>query len=629
MIPELGYLALLLTLTCSVALGVLPLLGVHRSSVFKNSAFTLTAIIFITTAISVAILAYSFLSDDFSVLYVAQHSNINLDTGYKLAAVWGGHEGSMLFLLLSLTLWMLGFALSEHRLSHSTYTITLSVLGITVATLALFILFYSNPFARQFPIPINGRDLNPMLQHIGLILHPPLLYIGYTGFAISFGLSLTALLEKRLDTELVYQSKKWTLAAWGLLTVGILLGSWWAYGELGWGGWWFWDPVENVSLLPWLAATALLHAQSVTIRRGQFVYWTILLSLLTFLLALLGTFVVRSGILTSVHAFAINKERGNTLLLVLVFFTLSALTIFTLRAHILRVQSHFHRYSRESLLLFSLLLFCVAIFIVALGTFYPMLLGILGMPSISVGAPYFNLTFMLPTILALFAMGLSESARWQEPPLPVLRPLYIALFASIGIGLLIPFLMDGEWNLTVSLLSGLAIWVILTAFSGLFQAFQQKFGIFLAHCGVAICVLGVVLSGHYTVETSLRMGPGITVDINRYQISYQETLLLKQANYTSEQAYLTVNHQGEYYASLFPERRHYSIRDQVMSEAGTHWSFTGDLYVVMGEKLNHTDYAMRLYYKPFISWIWLGGIMMCFGAAFSLVQKMIRQKRPS
>lgn len=627
MIPELGLIALIGALAFSLLLSIVPLVGVYRQrALLINYSVPLSYGVCLFVTVAIILLAYSFSQDDFSIMYIAQHSNSQLPFFFKIAALWGGHEGSILFWLFSLSLWAAFVAALHRRVDALINARVLAILGIIITGFCLFIIFLSNPFERIFPVPLEGRDLNPMLQDIGLIFHPPLLYLGYVGFAVNFAFAIAALLSGRMDSAIAHWSRPWALLSWVFLTAGIALGSWWAYYELGWGGWWFWDPVENASLMPWLLGTALLHSLIATEQRGIFSYWTLLLSIFTFSMSLLGTFIVRSGVLTSVHAFAIDPSRGIMLLLILAIAVIGALVIFAFRANVSFSEARFGFLSKEAMLFLANVLLSIATLTVLLGTFYPMFFTLLGLGSISVGAPYFNNTFTFPVLLSLFLMGIGALVRWKYTPKKNFAILFIPLILAVIAGISVPLLLGG-WYPVVAITVGLSFWLLFSWVITIKWMSLRRLGIFLAHGGVAVMAIGAVLSSYYTKETSVRMGPGTEAELAGYHFTYKQTELLIGSNYTTEQASIEVrNSSSRIVALLEPERRHYNARAMLMSEPGIQWGVFGDLYSVMGEKMNDTDYAIRLYYKPFIRWIWFGSIFMMAGGLILLYhRKKVKQ----
>ena len=629
MIPELGFLALLLALTSSALLAVIPHFGVAKNnSALIGLTWNFSYLFAIFTAISIGCLAYSFALDDFSMEYIATHSNSQLPTFFKIAATWGGHEGSMLFWLFALSVWVVAFAYFSRNIDPIIATRSLSVLGLICFGLCLFIIFLSNPFARVFPIPAEGRDLNPMLQDVGLIFHPPLLYLGYVGFAVNFALTVATLLSGHFDAAVARWMRKWVLVSWLFLTLGIVLGSWWAYYELGWGGWWFWDPVENASLMPWLLGLALLHSLSVSEQRGIFNYWTILFSLFAFAFSLLGTFIVRSGVLTSVHAFAVDSERGGALLLLFFLLTVGSLTLFALKVNLTQSAVRFSVISRESLLLLLNVILTVATVSVFLGTFYPMLFSAMGWGSISVGPPYFNSIFLPLLTLLLTAMVLVLATKWQKIDRTLYaKRLWLALPASV-IAYAVIFITIGQeeslkFNVMAFMLLALAVWVLLaTLHVNPCTLTIKRLGMIFAHCGAAVVVIGAVMSSYFGSEIGVRMKPNQNQILNGYEFRYLGFQNELGPNYTSEKAHFEIYKNGKKLTALFPERRYYDVRTMNMSEVGLQWGWLGDLYIVMGDKLTGQntvpgEFTFRLHYKPFVRWLWLGGVLMALGALFA------------
>ncbi|WP_268010967.1 heme lyase NrfEFG subunit NrfE [Aeromonas veronii] len=630
MLAELGYLSLLLATGLALLQGTLPWLGLRLASrPLLGCATPLALLVAILLGAALLLLASCFGLDDFTLVYVAQHANSALPLGFKLAAVWGGHEGSMLFFVFALGLWGALVALCSRRVDPLITTRVLAIMGLIVGLFALYTLIFSSPFDRQFPGPLEGRDLNPMLQDIGLIIHPPLLYLGYVGFAVNFAFAMAALHSGRLDGAVAHWSRPWALGSWVFLTAGIVLGSWWAYYELGWGGWWFWDPVENASLLPWLLGTALLHALVVCEKRGAYGHAVLLLSIFTFSLSLLGTFVVRSGVLTSVHAFAVDPSRGLTLLLLLGLLLTCALTLFALRADIRAPYARFGFWSKEGLLGTAILLLCVACASVLLGTFYPMVFQSLHLGSLSVGAPYFN-TIFVP--LALCLMGLMTQLprlRWQhlaaQRRIKVLLPYLFGLLGSTLLSLAYPEPLRGGWlGLAANVLS---LWLMASLLLPLLQPTSRReltlnrFGSLLAHLGVAVCALGIAQVSHHSQEGGTVLSANQPYQLGAFEFRYEGREPVIGPNYTAERITLSVHKSGKEVARLTPERRHYSVRTMNMNEPGIAWGMLGDLYVVLGEKMGPDAYAMRLHHKPLVRWIWLGGLLMMAGGTLRLLAR--------
>ncbi|MCG9732127.1 heme lyase CcmF/NrfE family subunit [Shewanella sp. Isolate13] len=644
MIPELGHFSLIIGLAFAMLLAIVPLVGVARKDQYLvRYAWPLSYGMFFFILFSVVALGYSFAVDDFSVAYVAHHSNSELPIFFKIAAVWGGHEGSLLFWVFSLAAWAAAVALFSKGLEEVFTARVLSILAMILIGFTLFMLLTSSPFERLFPIPMEGRDLNPMLQDVGLIFHPPMLYLGYVGFAVSFAFAIAALMSGRLDSAWARWSRPWTLAAWVFLTGGISLGSWWAYYELGWGGWWFWDPVENASFMPWLIGTALLHSVIVTEKRGAFRNWTVLLSIFAFSLSLLGTFIVRSGVLTSVHSFAADPSRGMFILLLLGLAVGGSLTLFAFRASEMRSPARFELKSKETMLLVCNLLLTVACGTVLLGTLYPLLIDALGMGKISVGPPYFNAVFV-PIVLVLFGfMGVGPVIRWKKSKAGEMkRQLIVPAVIAAVVGLAAPFLAGGEFNVWVVFGIGMAVWVTLMTFRAAYNIVKTKdgsidltrlgrsqLGMIIAHLGIAVSVVGATMVSNYSLEKSVRMGPGISHELAGYTFNYVETKNVVGPNYTAQQGQIEVYEGDDYVTLLRPDRRQYNVRTMDMTEAGIDWGLFRDLYVTMGDPISRTEYAVRINYKPYVRWIWFGSIFMMVGGFFAASDKRYRVKAKS
>jgi len=642
MIPEIGHVSLVIALCMAVVLGTLPLVGAAKG-IHPWMALARPAAVglFVFMAISYICLTYAFITDDFSVLYVTNHSNSYMPIQYKIAGVWGGHEGSMLFWVLSLSLWILAVAIFSRNLPLDMVARVLGVLGVITVGFILFMLLTSDPFDRLFPAALDGRDLNPLLQDPGLVIHPPMLYMGYVGFAVVFSFAIAALLSGRLDSTWARWSRPWTTVAWIFLTIGIALGSWWAYYELGWGGWWFWDPVENASFLPWLVGTALLHSLAVTEKRGSFKNWTILLAIFAFSLSLLGTFLVRSGVLTSVHAFATDPERGSFILLFLLLTIGISLALYAWRAPKVGLGGRFQLVSRESMLLTNNVLLLVAMAAVMLGTLYPLLLDSLGMGKISVGPPYFNAVFVPLMLPLIFLMGIGPLARWKGASVPDLWiRLRWAFISSIVIGLLLPFTM-GEWHAMTSVTLILAVWVAasgvrqfyerLTAASSkgpLLSRFRQIprnfYGMQTAHAGIAVFIVGVAMVQTYEQEKDMRMEVGQTVTMDNYMFRFDGVAQVPGPNYESSMGTIQVFKNGKEYVVLNPEKRTYRIQTMPMTEAGIDSGVFRDLYVSLGEPVGNGAWSVRVYYKPFVNWIWGGCVIMALGGLIAVSDRRYR-----
>ena len=632
MLPELGFLSLLFATTAALLLSIVPQIGIWRNKpTLTNTAWGLSYCFGIFTSVSIGILAYSFATDDFTLEYVAAHSNSQLPTFFKVAATWGGHEGSILFWLFTLSLWLVAFAFFSRKNNRTFSAQTLSLLGLICLGFAIFSLFYSNPFGRAFPAPAEGRDLNPMLQDIGLIFHPPLLYVGYVGFAVNFAMSISALIFNRSAQAIARAMRAWVLVSWLFLTLGIVLGAWWAYYELGWGGWWFWDPVENASLMPWLLGLALLHSLMVTEKQGMFSYWTILFSLLAFAFSVLGTFIVRSGALTSVHAFALDSSRGYVLLLIFFLLTVGSLSLFALRTNTNESAVKFPLISKTGAILGLNIVLTVATVSTFLGTFYPMLFQAMNWGSISVGAPYFNSIFLPLLTLVLFAMAGTLCLNWfQSDKKRFFKRLLLLIPAAvITYGMIWNALQNDSalrFHFFAYILLTLAIWVLfVTLWQNWAKVGLAYFGMILAHCGVAIATMGAVMSSYFGSELGVRLAPQQSQQLGQFEFHYDRFSNEIGPNFTAEVAFFSVSKQGKPYAEIVPERRYYDVRTMTMSEVGLDASFWGDLYIVMGDNLGKGEFTFRLHYKPLIRWLWLGGILMALGALCSAIN--LKRKR--
>ncbi len=628
MIAEIGQFWLIATMVLSFVASISAIYGISRSqNDWATLIFPLSILSTLFCFLSVSALGYGFYIDDFSIRYIAEHSNSALPVFFKIAAIWGGHEGSLLFWVLTLTLWA-GLITLKRKAIQTEYVIrVLLVLNALIAIFAAFTLFASNPFIIYVNTPLEGRDLNPMLQDIGLIFHPPLLYLGYVGFAATFAFALAALMMKDVPQYWVKHARHWTLLAWSLLTAGISLGSWWAYYELGWGGWWFWDPVENASLLPWLTATGLLHTLIVSNKKNQLLKTSMILSLVTFCLSILGTFVVRSGVLTSVHAFAVDPTRGIILLLILFVVMLVSLSLYTLKNKQLNSQPIRHFISRDFLFLLLAGLFSIATITVLLGTFYPMIFQILGLGNISVGAPYFNLLFVPMAIVALFMMAVSVFVRWGGKTTNAnTKMIVISSLISVVVGLGLYRLQYENMALIPSLVWVLSFAVIIGSVWSLKQSKGKAIGMVIAHIGIAIVMIGAAMNSDHSFERSAKMEPGITAKLADYEISYVETELLVASNYTAEQANLVIRENGKEIAMVQPQRRHYQVRVMNMSEPAMHWFWHGDIYVTLGEKLKDGSFALRLQYKAYVRWIWFGSILMALGGVLAMIKRKSSNK---
>jgi len=641
MIPELGHLAMILALCLAVVQATLPLIGAWRGDrqwmgLAQPAAWGQFAFL----GFSFACLTYAFMVDDFSVAYVAHNSNSALPWYYKFSAVWGAHEGSLLLWAFILAGWTFAVAIFSRQLPEDMLARVLGVMGLISIGFLLFLIVTSNPFERLLPqVPMDGRDLNPLLQDFGLIVHPPMLYMGYVGFSVAFAFAIAALLGGRLDAAWARWSRPWTLVAWAFLGLGIALGSWWAYYELGWGGWWFWDPVENASFMPWLVGTALIHSLAVTEKRGVFKSWTVLLAIAAFSLSLLGTFLVRSGVLTSVHAFATDPERGVFILVFLLMVVGGSLTLFALRAPVVKSQVGFGLWSRETLLLVNNLLLVVATAMILLGTLYPLLLDALSGAKLSVGPPYFNAMFVPLMAALMLTLGVGIMVRWKDTPVKwLLGMLTPVLITSVVLGGLASLLF-GDFNWAVLAVSLLAAWVVIASVRDLLDKTRHKgllkgarslapsyWGMHLAHLGLAVCAIGVVLTSHQSSERDLRLAPGESLSLGGYEFVFEGAVHHEGPNFTSDKAAIRVFDGDKQIATLHPEKRLYTVQQMPMTEAGIDAGFTRDLYVALGEPLGDGAWAVRVHIKPFVRWIWLGALMMGLGGALAASDRRYRVK---
>jgi len=634
MIPELGHFALILAYFVVIVQGVLPLIGAHKNRAdWIAVARPATLAAFLLVAFSYGCLTWAFYINDFSVKYVAGHSNTQLPLMYRLSAVWGGHEGSLLLWMLMLVGWAQAVAMFSRQLPEAMVARVLGVLGLVTFGLLTFVLLSSNPFDRLLPAPLEGRSLNPLLQDPGLIYHPPLLYMGYVGMAVAYAFAMAALLAGQLDAAWARWSRPWTTVAWVFLTLGIALGSWWAYYELGWGGWWFWDPVENASFMPWLVCTALIHSLAVTEKRGSFKNWTVLLAITAFSLSLLGTFLVRSGVLTSVHAFATDPKRGVFILMLLAIVVGTSLLLFAARAPKVSLGGRFELVSRETLLLINNVLLVVGCGAVLLGTLYPLLIDAIGGGKISVGPPYFNAVFVPIMLPLLVLMAAGPIARWKHADVnDMLRQLWPAAAVAIPAGIAIPFLA-GEWHAYSALALALAVWVAAAVALQTAQRLKTGkptlswWGMQVAHFGMAAFVVGVTMVSTYEEERDVRMEPGEVVSVGGYIFTFRGVHQAQGPNYTAAVGTFDVSQaDGTFMRKLHPEKREYDSSEMPMTEAAIDPSFTRDVYVSLGEPLEGEAWAVRVYYKPFVGWIWGGCFLMSIGGLLAAGDRRYRIK---
>jgi cytochrome c-type biogenesis protein CcmF len=632
MIAEIGLFALLLALLFSMMLVIVPTLGLWcQKPVLQATSRVYVCAQFAFVAMSYCCLTLCFLRDDFTVSYVLTNSSVSLPWFYKLCAVWGGHEGSMLLWVAILSVWMLAVNFLSKELAASIRVRVLIVLGALSVGFILFLVTTSNPFTRQFELlNSQGRDLNPLLQDIGFLFHPPMLYMGYVGFSVAFSFAIAALWIGRVESSWAKWARPWTLAAWCFLTAGITLGSWWAYRELGWGGWWFWDPVENASFMPWLVGTALLHSLAVSEKRQQFTAWTLLLAITAFSLSLVGTFLVRSGVLTSVHAFAVDPQRGLYILIFLLVVIGGSLLLFAFRAHSLQRASNPDPISRESALLLNNVFLVVAMLTVLMGTVYPLLIDGLGLGKLSVGAPYFNAVFIPLMVPVLLLMGLGVHLKWQRDSLKrVLSNLNIVVILSLFLPVLLLILLEKEIDGTILLGLTLAFWVILSTLKsiwarvrlrGFWSAGRAFWGMVVAHCGVAVTVIGITVSTGYGLQDDVKMAPGNITKLAGYQITFVSETSLKGANYHGSRArFLIKNKHHE--LEIYPEKRIYNVGKMAMTDSAIDVTLFRDIYIALGEPIDDDAWSVRLYYKPFVRWIWGGGFLILVGGVLSLVDR--------
>jgi cytochrome c-type biogenesis protein CcmF len=640
MIPEIGHFSLILALFVALALGTLSVIGGQQGrSDWMALARPGAQVLWVLTGISFLCLTYSFYFNDFSVMYVAQHSNSLLPDIYRIAAVWGGHEGSLLLWLLMLCSWMMAVSLFSSQLPDVMVSRVLGVLALVAVGFLLFMLITSNPFARLVDIPANGKDLNPMLQDPGLVFHPPMLYMGYVGMSVPFAFSIAALLNGRLDAAWARWSRPWATAAWICLTIGIAMGSEWAYYVLGWGGWWFWDPVENASFLPWLVGTALIHSLAVTEKRGLFRNWTIMLAIVAFSLSLLGTFLVRSGVLTSVHAFATDPKRGVFILLFLFVVVGGSLGLFALRASKVQSGGKFAMVSRETFLLVNNVLLTTAAAAVLLGTLYPLIIDALNLGKLSVGPPYFNAVFVPIMIPALFFMVIGSYARWKNDSVAeMVKKLRPVAIVSVLLGCTAP-LLAGEWSALVSLGLSLAFWIILGTVQQVYRQVKATanwkstpisfWGMHVAHIGVAVFVIGVSMVKGYETEKDVRMAIGDTVAVGGYTFTLKGIRTEPGPNYKADVGDVDLSRDGKFLRVLHPEKRAYFSSSMPMTQAAIDTTLTRDVYVSLGEPLEDGPtpaWAMRVYYKPFVTWIWGGCLMMALGGIMAALDRRYRRR---
>ncbi len=646
MIPELGNFSLILAFCLAILMAIIPMAGaVTNNQLWMSLCRPLSSGIWVFMVISFACLAYSFLQDDFSVNYVARNSNSLLPDRYKFTGVWGGHEGSLLLWVLILASWSYAVSLFSKNLPLDILARVLSVMGIIGVGFLFFMLWTSNPFERTLlNTPADGADLNPLLQDFGLIVHPPFLYMGYVGFSVAFAFAIAALLSGRLDAAWARWTRPWTNAAWAFLGIGITLGSWWAYYELGWGGWWFWDPTENVAFMPWLVGTALIHSLAATEKRGVFKSWTVLLAIAAFSLSLLGAFIVRSGVLTSVHAFAVDPERGMVLLLLLLIVIGSSLFLYALRAPVVKSSTTYALTSREVFLLVNNIILVVSTAAVLLGTLYPLIHeAIYGEANrVSIGVPYFNTVFIPLMALLAMTLGVATFSRWKKTSVVYLKEqLGKLVIASLAFGIIIPIVVTAEVNISAIIAVILALWIIFTiakdilnkiankkkALDGLKALSLSYYGMQLAHFGLAVIILGVCLTSHYSVERDVLLAPGESEMIGDYEFIFEGAELVQGPNYQADRAVVRVLKNGEAYLELEPEKRLYFATGSVQTEAAIDVGLFRDLFTALGDERGEGKWVVRIHYKPFVFWIWGGSFLMAFGGILAITDKRYRAKK--
>ena len=643
MIPEIGHFLLWIALGVSLLLATVPLIGAGRQRT-EWMAYARPSVFALFGLVSVAFLCLvaSFVRHDFSVLYVASNSNSALPVEYRIAGVWGGHEGSLLLWVEMLCLWMVAVAMFSKHLPQQVLARILAVMGMISVGFLLFMLITSNPFDRLFPVPVDGRDLNPLLQDPGMVTHPPMLYMGYVGFSVAFAFAIAALIGGNLDATWARWTRPWTTVAWLFLTIGIALGSSWAYYELGWGGWWFWDPVENASLMPWLLGTALIHSLAVTEKRNSFKSWTVLLAILAFSFSLLGTFLVRSGVLSSVHAFATDPRRG---LFILGFLTVvigSSFALYAWRAPTVGLGARFALISKETALLANNVLFLVAAAAVLLGTLYPLFLDALGMGKISVGPPYFDAIFLPLMVPVVFLMGVGPVAKWKQAALPdiTVRLRWAALAAVLAA--MLAGIAAGELHLGATCGLVMAFWIVASIVEDLWTRVGSKsssvndvvsrarqlprawVGMMVAHAGVAAFCFGVAMVRNYEVEKDVQMAVGDSTSLKGYTFIFKGTRELQGPNYSALQGVVDVS-DGRTTQVMHPEKRIYRVQQNPMTEAAIDAGVTRDLYVSLGEQLDSGAWIIRIYVKPFINWIWFGCMLMAAGGLIAATDRRYRR----
>jgi len=635
-IPEIGHFALILALSLALLQGFLPLVGAHSKNIAMMSTARTAAVgQLVFVAVAYACLTWAFLQNDFSVAYVANHSQLALPTMYKVTAVWGGHEGSVLLWILILVCWTVAVARFSRGLPDTFSARVIGVLGLLSTGFLLFTLLTSNPFDRLAIAPPDGADLNPLLQDPGMAFHPPLLYVGYVGFSVAFAFAIAAMISGNLDLKWARWTRPWTTIAWVFLTLGIALGSWWAYYELGWGGWWFWDPVENASFMPWLVGTALIHSLAVAEKRGLFISWTLLLAIAAFSLSLLGTFLVRSGILVSVHSFATDPERGKFILTFLGIVIIGALGLYAWRAPSLDSDAGFKANSRETFLLLNNVLLAIAATLVFIGTLAPLVFEVFDLGKISIGPPWFNIAFMIPMLPLVLLIGIGMHTAWRHQPGNLLKGrLLVPAIASVVLGILIPGLLYGRFGLLISVGVIAALWVMITSMiepvrslrraKGATRISPAVLGQAVAHLGVGMFIIGVSVVSAFNVESDMAMRPGETLEVAGHTFELRELRNVEGPNYAAIEGLIEIRRDGDFIAEVRPQKRQYLVQTNWMTEAGIHVNWNKDLFIALGDQLGNNTWSVRIQYKPMIRFIWLGALVMALGGLIAVSDRRYR-----
>jgi cytochrome c-type biogenesis protein CcmF len=640
MVPELGQFALIIALLLALVQGIVPIVGAQRgNATLMSVARPVAQGQFVFVAFAFGCLAYAFLTNDFSVENVARNSFSELPKLYRFTATWGSHEGSILLWTLVLAIWTMAVTVFSRHLPEDMSSRVIGVMGLVSVGFLSYMLIASNPFVRLIPAAAEGNDMNPLLQDPGMVFHPPMLYMGYVGFCVAFAFAIAALLSGKMDAAWARWSRPWTTVAWMFLTIGITGGSWWAYNELGWGGWWFWDPTENASFMPWLAGTALIHSLAVTEKRGAFKGWTALLAIIAFSMSLVGTFLVRSGVLSSVHAFATDPTRGVFILTFLAVVIGGSLVLYSIRVPKMASGGSFTWFSRESLLLANNVVLLAALGAVLLGTLYPLFMDALGMGKISVGPPYFNTVFVPLITPLLFLVGVGPLARWKQASVPdMVKRLRVAFGVAVVSALLLP-LTAGGFNLMASLGIGLALWIVFTVLIGFAERLKHAegskvaaikalprgfWGMQIAHFGLAWVVAGIALVSAYQTERNVQMHVGDTVTVGSYTLAFQGVSEHEGPNYHAVRGTLDVTTNGKPAFVLHPEKRVYNASGQPMTEAAIDYGAFRDVYAALGESLGGDAWTVRVFLKPFVGWLWVAGGLLAFGGALAASDRRYR-----